>query len=632
MASFKALLGLIPRTSEVEEKRAALQREYEAFLDFSKSRELSEFLELETEVTSHEFEQRKKEIKARKYKDTEEYRKELEYLSRKNEKDIKNYYKVKESNELKELKTFEESDELKRFHELEEFIKSPEYIKVKEYMALSPKKKFESSELHNTYRQYLEQKNSAKFRHYLKFVNLKGYSDFKSLYQSKRLQDFEELGNFIKSGEFSSARRSKTKSEFKFSEEYQKLQQYEGLKKSKEFKNYFKLVKLPILIDYKELHDSQELEAYLELEKYINSSEYNNEKSRIENQKFKDTDECRKLEEYTALKDSKRFKDNFKFKASSLYANYNNLDGSERISKVEELEEVIISEKFREVKDYMLLPPEKKLELSEEYKLEQKYLELKKSEKIVWFFGLKDSAKFDELKNWKLTFEDDFSSGRLDREKWMTRYYWGDAILKDSYSLAHEKHFFTDGDNLEFDNGILRILTRKEKAEGKAWNPQIGFYTRDFNYTSGLISTGNSHRQKYGLFEAKIRFNSGSPVNHSFWMLSDQVLPHIDIAKAENKLVMSSFWGDINEKRGIQKKISKLGISKFSKDFYIYSLEWSQNKLVWKINGVEVASSKQGVPQESMYIILSSGIYKDIKGNNLPAAMEIDWVRCYKKV
>ena len=632
MVSIKALFGLIPSTSEVEAKRAALQREYEAFLEFTKSRELSEFIKLEKEVTSYEFAQRKKEIMAQKFKDTDEYRKEQEYLSRKSEKDIKNYYRIKESDELKELHTFEQSDELERYHELEEFIKSPEFHKVKDYMALSPKRKFESSELYKTLQQYLEQKKSAKIRNYFKFINSKEYSDFKNLYKSKRLKDFEELRDFIKSGEFLSARRSKKKSDFKFTEEYQKLQQYEGLKKSKEFKNYFKLVKSPKLIDYNELHDSQELEAYSELEKYINSHEFKTEKNRIESQKFKDTDENRKLEEYKALKNSKRFKDNFKFKASGLYANYINLDGSERIKQVEELEKVIQSDKFREVKEYMLLPPAKKLELSEEYKLEQQYIELKNSEKIVWYFELKDSTKFDELKSWKVTFEEDFSIGKLDREKWMTRYYWGDAILNDSYSLAHEKHFFTDGENLEFDNNILKILTRKEKARGKAWNPQIGFYTKDFNYTSGLISTGNSFRQKYGLFEAKIRFNKSYPVNHSFWMLSDQVLPHIDIAKAENKLVMSSFWGSINEKRGIQKKISKLGLSKFTKDFFIYSLEWSQSKLVWKINGVAVASSTQGVPQESMYLILSSGIYKDIKGNNLPAAMEIDWVRCYKKV
>jgi len=53
--------------------------------------------------------------------------------------------------------------------------------------------------------------------------------------------------------------------------------------------------------------------------------------------------------------------------------------------------------------------------------------------------------------------------------------------------------------------------------------------------------------------------------------------------------------------------------------------------LRWKINGVTIASSSQGVPQEPMYLILSSGLYKEIKGNNLPASMEVDWVRCYKR-
>jgi hypothetical protein len=632
MASLKALLGLIPATSEVEEKRLALQREYEAFIEFSESKELSDFKKLEARVLSDEFAQRKKEIQAQKFKDTDEYKKEQEYNRLRNTKDIKNYYKIKDSNELKEFIAFEKSDELKKYHELEEFLRSPEFRKVKDYMALSPKKKFEGSEPYKTFQQYLGQKRATKFKNYFKFVNLSGYTDFKSLYESKRLKDFEELRDFVKSGEFISARRSMSKNDFKFSDEYQKMQQYEGLKKSKEFKNYYKLIKLPSFIDYKELHDSHELEAYIELEKYINSPEYKAERNKIESQKFEDTDEYRRQQEYKALKDSKRFKDNFRFKASALYANYLSLEGSDRIANVEKLEEVIQSDDFRKVKEYMLLPPAKKLELSEEYKMEQGYKELKASEKFVWYFQLKDSTKFDDLKNWEVSFEDDFTSGKLDRKKWMTRYFWGDALLKDSYSIAHDKHFFTDGENLEFDKGILRIITKKEKAKGKAWDPQIGFFPKDFDFTSGLISSGNSHRQIYGIFEAKIRFNVSYPVTHAFWMLSEQILPHIDIAKAENKLVMSNFWGNASTRGGIRKKISRLGLSRYSKDFYIYSLEWSQNKLSWKINGVTVATSSHGVPQEPMYIILSSGLHKEIKGNNLPASMEIDWVRCYKRV
>ncbi len=631
MASFKAILGLIPKTSEVEEKRAALQREYEAFLDFSKSKELTEFNKLKSQVTSDEFAQRKKEIQAQKFKDTDEYQKEQEYLRLKKEKDIRNYYKIKNSQELKDFQAFEESDELKKYHKLEEFLKTPDFIKVKEYMALSPKKKFEASELFKTLEQYLTQKKSARIRNYFKFLNLKGYPDYKSLNNSKRLKEFEELSNYIRSNDFLSARRSMKKSDFKLSEENQKLQQYQGLKNSKEFKNYYKLISMHIFSDYKELHESQEMEAFIELEKYIGSGDYKAEKNRIESQKFQDTDEYRKQEEYNGLKNSKRFKDNFKFKASALYSNYVNLDGSDRISQFENMEKIIQSDKFREVKEYMLLPPARKLELSDEYKLEQKYIELKKSDKIVWYFQLKESSRFDELKMWKVSFEDDFTSSSLDRNKWMTKYFWGDAILKESYALAHEKHIYTDGENLEFDNSILKIITRKQEVKGKVWNPQIGFFPKDFNYTSGLISTGNSYRQKYGIFEAKIRFNKSVPVHHAFWMLSKQIVPHIDIAKAENKLVMSNFWGNVGERKSIQKKISKLGISKYAKDFYIYSLEWSEQKLVWKINGVTVSSSSQGVPQESMYLVLSSGIYKDVKGNNLPAAMEIDWVRCYKK-
>jgi hypothetical protein len=632
MASLKAILGLIPKTSEVEAKRAALKREYEAFLDFEKSEELEEFIKLENKVTSAEFAQRKKEIQAQKYKDTEEYRKEQEYLRLKKEKDISNYYKIKNSEELKDLRAFEESDELKKYHQLEEYLKTPEFLKVKEYMALSPKKKFENSDLFKTLQQYNDQRKSLKIRNYLKFINHKGYTDYQSLNNSSRLKEFEELREYVKSGDFLSARRSMKKSDFKLSEEYRKYQQYTGLKNSREFKNYFKLTSMHIYSDYKELHDSQEMEAFNELEKYINSSEYKTEKSRIESQKFQDTDEYRKQEEYNNLGNSKRFKNNFKFKVSALYANYLNLDESDRISQFEDKEKVIQSDKFREVKEYMLLPPVKKLELSDEYKLEQKYNELKKSDKIVWYYQLKDSTRFDDLKKWEITFEDDFSANALDRKKWMTKYFWGDAILNESYALAHERHIYTDGENLEIDNGVLKIITRKQEAKGKVWNPQIGFFPKDFDYTSGLISTGNSYRQKYGIFEAKIRFNKSTPVNHAFWMLSNQVIPHIDIAKAEKKLVMSNFWGNPEERKGIQKKISKLGISRFTKDFYIYSLEWSEQKLVWKINGVTVASSSQGIPNEPMYLILSSGIYKDIKGNNLPATMEVDWVRCYQKV
>ncbi len=72
--------------------------------------------------------------------------------------------------------------------------------------------------------------------------------------------------------------------------------------------------------------------------------------------------------------------------------------------------------------------------------------------------------------------------------------------------------------------------------------------------------------------------------------------------------------------------------STFTKDYFIYSLDWSENKLVWKINGMEVFSTNQGVPNEPLYLMLSAGIQKEPSQEFETSSFEIDWVKCYEKV
>ncbi len=499
MASLRAIIGMYPKTSEIEARRSALIKEFNDFKDFEQSDELKEYYELEKLIRSPEFSQRKMHIKSRKYKDTDEYRKEQEYRQLKKASDIKLYYKTKNSQQLQDFKWFDRSDELKKLKDLEDYLKSEEYFRIKNFMKLPRRKREKISD-----------------------------------------KPTEALS-------------------------------------------------------------------------------------------FKETDAYRKLQEYKALKSSKPAKDYFKFKNSKAYNNYKHLDSSERIARFEELEKYLQTDEFKNKKDYMLLSPGEKLKLSDEYKKEQNYEELKKSDKFVWYFKLKGSDKFDDLKRWKITFEDDFSTPKLDRGKWNTRYFWGEVLMNEGYAQAGEKHFFTDKDNFEISDSVLKIITRKEKASGKEWNATIGFFEKEFDYTSGLINTGNSFRQQYGIFEAKIRIGKSYPVNHAFWMLSDHITPHIDVMKAEKKLKMNFFWGDVNQPGRIRRKSSGLGISRFTDDYYIYSLEWNQERITWKINGVKVASANRNLPKSPMYINFSSGLYKDANGTVLPAVFEIDWVRCYQR-
>ena len=71
-------------------------------------------------------------------------------------------------------------------------------------------------------------------------------------------------------------------------------------------------------------------------------------------------------------------------------------------------------------------------------------------------------------------------------------------------------------------------------------------------------------------------------------------------------------------------------VAKYADTYFIYTLEWSPNKLVWKINDKVFKTQTSGVPQEEMYINFSSNLKKDASESGLPSAMEIDWVRVYK--
>jgi len=149
-----------------------------------------------------------------------------------------------------------------------------------------------------------------------------------------------------------------------------------------------------------------------------------------------------------------------------------------------------------------------------------------------------------------------------------------------------------------------------------------------------MISTAKSFRQKYGKFEAKIKVNFAKPVNYNFWMASEKNLPHVDILRLEkkkSKVDMSHHTGNISDKNIETKKADFSGLD-VSQDYFIYTFEWTANKLIWKINDIVVNEQTQNIPQDKMYIVFSSSMTGKADGSGLPASMDIDWVRCYQEV
>jgi beta-glucanase (GH16 family) len=333
---------------------------------------------------------------------------------------------------------------------------------------------------------------------------------------------------------------------------------------------------------------------------------------------FKDTEEYKKLLEYNRLKASPDIKEFFKFKASKEYANYLNTEGSSRLARYGELKEYLASPEFREKKEYLL--DKKRFEKTEMFKQAQEFDKLKKNPDIIWYFKVKDSNKFNILKNRELTFSDEFENDNLDTKKWLTNYYWGEKLLKDRYSVESDLQAYTEKDNFELRNSILKINTKPQKVNGKVWSAANGFSTKEFTYTSGLINSGNSFRQKYGTFSAKIRLGNPNAKN-AFWMLADKITPHIDICRTSKGKVLFDYF---SSNGNITKK--SLG-SRYANNFYIFTLEWTADKLVWKINNTVVSTQTSDIPQDPMYVLLAGGLDKPVNGMT---SMEIDWVRVYQ--
>ena len=358
---------------------------------------------------------------------------------------------------------------------------------------------------------------------------------------------------------------------------------------------------------FKDFEKSDELKNFLELEKEVTSSSFAIRKKKIFKEKYKASEAYRKETRYNQL--MKRLK------------------GDDQSPELKELERYINSEEFFNKKQYLTMKPKERYETTEEYQKETEYHTRRKSEKMVWYYKTKKRYPFKEFERWDCTFEDNFKGSTLDTSKWMTRYYWGDQTLDRSFVLEDDKSFITDGDNVEFYDNKARIVTKAGQAKGLAWRAEQGFVEEDFDYTSGMISSARSFKQKYGIFKAKVKMAEGS-VSQAFWMVSDTMLPHVDVARYENgKLYANYFWG----KSGApQKSISKTGGGKYENEFFIFTLEWTPNKLVWKINNKVFKIQTSSVPQEPMYINFSANLKKDASENGLPGAMEIDWIRVYK--
>jgi len=217
-----------------------------------------------------------------------------------------------------------------------------------------------------------------------------------------------------------------------------------------------------------------------------------------------------------------------------------------------------------------------------------------------------------------LSFQDEFDWNTLDKSHWDFGFHYKSDKLIGNHSFSNEKQANHSGKNVSVVEGILKLVTKHEKVRVRAWDTSKGFIEKEYNYTSDVLQTAESFRQKQGVFRAKLRCTGN--VQHAFWLGAESKLPHISIFHFNGKAIT---LGNANKNviDGIQIK----GLN--PAQFYIYTLIWSAKELIWMINDLEVYRTASNIPLDSMYLAFNSFISQKQKGS--AGSLEVDWVRTY---
>ena len=405
---------------------------------------------------------------------------------------------------------------------------------------------------------------------------------------------------------------------------------------------------------YRQIEKSPELAEYQELKKRIESSDFKERKQELVSRKYKDTAEGRKMLDYkrlTASKEIRRyrealadplFRDFLQFREtpdfqkvhsaeerkadsllkkyydlynSSLYKNYMKVLNSSELKQLTALEEEVNTEDFKV--RHALWEDNKRWEHSDEYRIEQRFNQLAKSDDIKFYFAQREE-RIDWAELFRPAFDDDMSTGK----NWKPGFGYANPAMKDGHSRTSERQAYNGGKNTFFAEGRMDVETRAESKKAIAWDEKKGFVEEVFDFTSDAMNTKEAFAQESGLFMAKIRTQG---VGHHFFGLTTgkQNTPMIALYHFNGKRHQVGYVDGQNTKM-----LDLTGVLRSM--YHVYAFRWTRHELIWYVNDLELLRIPNRLPKEAMFFLAQSWLPKAEKGGE--GKLKVQWARVFRSV
>jgi len=457
------------------------------------------------------------------------------------------------------------------------------------------------------------------------------YQKYTEVEDSKKLKDFLALKEKVESTTFQARKKEVESLQYKGSPEEKLMKQFSELEKNPKIVGYLQLSSSPDLKRVYKIKEQGLIERINELEQFVKSGKYQKELNDFNNKKKSDkdfkgtwesTDAYKKNKELESLKASDDFTFYNKFQNSPSYKNYLAINESSLLNQYEDMKKEVTSDKFK--KRIAYLEDKERYRKTDDYDDLLKFQELEKDHDIQLYFKYHGSNEFKFFREWAPSFSEEFDK-KLDKDIWSAITPIAEKGPGQNFSVKGQLQKFNNYDNFSVDNSILTLETHAEKVDGFYWDEELGFRIKNFDYTSGILHSLDHFKQEYGLFEVKMKASKIRGVITSISLVTEIEDECIRLISVENyKASGGVVYTDHDEKL-----FSKLNLKFRPNGYIIVSVEWTPERIEWRVNDKVMGAITQKVPHEKMGLRIESVVVKP--SNNLPHRLDIDWIKCYRR-
>jgi beta-glucanase (GH16 family) len=209
---------------------------------------------------------------------------------------------------------------------------------------------------------------------------------------------------------------------------------------------------------------------------------------------------------------------------------------------------------------------------------------------------------------------------------------WGYDLGAGGWGNNESQNYTNRADNVKVENGVLKIITKKESYQGS-------------NYTSARLKTQAKFSVQYGKIEFRAKLPIGGGTWPALWMLGDNISSlgwpacgEIDIMEHKGN-ELNRIHGTLHfpgRSGGNPDTTSLIPNTTATTEFHIYSIDWKADYIKFYIDNqlFKTFVNSANVPfNQKFFLIMNCAMGGNFGGaidpNFVSSTFEIDYVRVY---